>query len=709
MDVADSVQDGLCTNLKQFNVESCQHRTLGRSTFNSSECISLDKLDKAQKTFKYREELTLFFVSKMPSRPSLKTESKTVRDEASCSKKQFCIYCQKSNTKIARHLERMHSNETDVAYALSFPKRSKRRHALLEKLRKKGNYQHNIEVLQNGNGDIVLQKQTKRKRSAMEYLPCQYCLAFFLREGLGKHEYSCRRKMNSHTCLESLEQLHIKHESGFQPTPELNAQSLVQLQSARSRSLPNLVSSLQPGSIDCSELLSSYNPETTSFSSTQSSPESYDQTDLKSSLGPCHGFSQPCPKPFLPDNSDLGQAPTADFSDEGILTSSPEHSAQSRFEANQQSKELSSPAAIHLSSLDTSKAAFELCLPFTCDPGLLPYHESSPSHLSVYSCIKVLRSSPETSLPRMPEYCSIFESNNKTTLESCLESSMVCTDVSSSANLNAKSSCQPIVCQMSSLHSTQPSFESCILASVGCDLMPLPSPELCNQTTFKLSHESTLESISESCTQAERSSPYCSPKSYHQTGEHNPDLSQKSFELCLSPSPETSPLPHSEAGPSPSINFESCFEPIFQSSSETRLSPNPESFQYQGVEFNMKLETSLASRIKCSSPPSSSPQANIESISKISSASSHSLDTDASSELDCVLINGDSSVGSPTESLAYPKSSVEIVDVDCTSSLSCVKASSLCEHICSTSSILMQSQQISLNKTTENEKSRKKR
>ncbi|KAL0152273.1 hypothetical protein M9458_051996, partial [Cirrhinus mrigala] len=50
------------------------------------------------------------------------------------NKKQYCVYCEKAQSKIARHLERSHSSESEVAKALSFPKRSKKRRILLEQI-----------------------------------------------------------------------------------------------------------------------------------------------------------------------------------------------------------------------------------------------------------------------------------------------------------------------------------------------------------------------------------------------------------------------------------------------------------------------------------------------------------------------------------------------------------------------------------------------
>ncbi|KAK3541018.1 hypothetical protein QTP86_011209 [Hemibagrus guttatus] len=71
----------------------------------------------------------------------------------SCSetKKNYCYICGKPQSKISRHLK-THMAEVEVAKALSFPKNSKERKVLLEKLRNKGNYQHNTDVEKKGTG-----------------------------------------------------------------------------------------------------------------------------------------------------------------------------------------------------------------------------------------------------------------------------------------------------------------------------------------------------------------------------------------------------------------------------------------------------------------------------------------------------------------------------------------------------------------------------
>ncbi|XP_048847978.1 uncharacterized protein LOC125718284 isoform X3 [Brienomyrus brachyistius] len=116
-------------------------------------------------------------------------------------KRHYCVYCHKSNTKIARHLERWHSNEADVAHALSFRKGSNSRRKLLEQLRSKGDYCHNIRVLKEGCGELVTWKQPSTSASANDYLPCQHCLGFVLKKDLWKHECSCRLKVESMSCI----------------------------------------------------------------------------------------------------------------------------------------------------------------------------------------------------------------------------------------------------------------------------------------------------------------------------------------------------------------------------------------------------------------------------------------------------------------------------------------------------------------------------
>lgn len=68
-------------------------------------------------------------------------------------KRHYCVYCKKPPSKMAKHLQRKHSSEKEVALALCHPEKSKQSRQMLEDLRRKGN--NNNDVLNEGKGEIV--------------------------------------------------------------------------------------------------------------------------------------------------------------------------------------------------------------------------------------------------------------------------------------------------------------------------------------------------------------------------------------------------------------------------------------------------------------------------------------------------------------------------------------------------------------------------
>ena len=63
-------------------------------------------------------------------------------------KRHSCFYCDKMCAKIARHYEHHHKDEAEVAEAFAYPRGSKDRKKALEKLRLRGNFHHNLRVLE---------------------------------------------------------------------------------------------------------------------------------------------------------------------------------------------------------------------------------------------------------------------------------------------------------------------------------------------------------------------------------------------------------------------------------------------------------------------------------------------------------------------------------------------------------------------------------
>lgn len=107
-------------------------------------------------------------------------------------KRNYCLFCDKSYAKIARHLEQKHSSEQDVARALACPKKTKQRRLQLDYLRKKGNRAHNIEAMKEGKGVVVPCKQSSSASvDARDYMHCANCQGLFKRRFLWKHMKRC--------------------------------------------------------------------------------------------------------------------------------------------------------------------------------------------------------------------------------------------------------------------------------------------------------------------------------------------------------------------------------------------------------------------------------------------------------------------------------------------------------------------------------------
>lgn len=95
---------------------------------------------------------------------------------------------------MARHLECAHKNKPEVAQAMSFPKDSKERRMHLEHLRNKGNFTHNVNVLDTGSGKRVPCKQPQQETLAQDFLYRVYCQGFFQKKILWWHMLTCKFK-----------------------------------------------------------------------------------------------------------------------------------------------------------------------------------------------------------------------------------------------------------------------------------------------------------------------------------------------------------------------------------------------------------------------------------------------------------------------------------------------------------------------------------
>ena len=99
-------------------------------------------------------------------------------------KKHYCVFCLKPFSKMARHLQYVHSSEREVAIACSFPKGSKQRKLHLDNLRHRGNFVHNASVIKTGKGELVPCKRPPKKAQGTDFMHCAYCQGLFTRKVL---------------------------------------------------------------------------------------------------------------------------------------------------------------------------------------------------------------------------------------------------------------------------------------------------------------------------------------------------------------------------------------------------------------------------------------------------------------------------------------------------------------------------------------------
>lgn len=112
-------------------------------------------------------------------------------------KRNYCVFCSKPVSKMARHLERIHSDKTEVAAAFQYPKNSRERQKIWNRLTNEGNFAHNKTVLKTGKGQLAVRKRPMHTRQAKDFLHCLYCRGLFVKKALHRHMRLCPEKVRN--------------------------------------------------------------------------------------------------------------------------------------------------------------------------------------------------------------------------------------------------------------------------------------------------------------------------------------------------------------------------------------------------------------------------------------------------------------------------------------------------------------------------------
>ena len=114
-----------------------------------------------------------------------------------------CYYCEKIlKYRIGNHLVCCHANEEEVQDIFKCSKQdTKAKRQAIEKIKHMGNFNHNIKVLKNGKGELIVARRSRKDSNVKDYLPCTHCLGFFRSCELFRHNKSCsfnKKKDQSH-------------------------------------------------------------------------------------------------------------------------------------------------------------------------------------------------------------------------------------------------------------------------------------------------------------------------------------------------------------------------------------------------------------------------------------------------------------------------------------------------------------------------------
>ncbi|XP_070199920.1 uncharacterized protein [Littorina saxatilis] len=112
-------------------------------------------------------------------------------------KENWCKFCNSPSTNLAKHQFSKHKKEPEIVEILSNPKNSAERRFLLERVRNLGNYYYNCRVLKKNKGKLIPWRSPSEKVNPLCYIPCEFCLGFFVRNELWRHQQRCKFRKTS--------------------------------------------------------------------------------------------------------------------------------------------------------------------------------------------------------------------------------------------------------------------------------------------------------------------------------------------------------------------------------------------------------------------------------------------------------------------------------------------------------------------------------
>jgi hypothetical protein len=120
-----------------------------------------------------------------------------MKDHAAKNKKNtklLCFFCGGFFYQMKRHLERINGEETNVTLAVT-----SRDKLGLKSIINQGIYKHNLNVLRAQDGVLMVACSPARNHGACDFMPCQFCLQFFIKRELYRHCRECMFRVGEGT------------------------------------------------------------------------------------------------------------------------------------------------------------------------------------------------------------------------------------------------------------------------------------------------------------------------------------------------------------------------------------------------------------------------------------------------------------------------------------------------------------------------------
>lgn len=165
-------------------------------TFNNNNIDSSNNTENNADISTQNKSDYLYIAETLNVQPSACNDNKmfvaSSQGRSGAGKNNFCLYCKTFQSKICRHLERIHKDEEDVQKFINLPKGTKERKRIIDTIRRNGNFLFNTNI-QFNDGELIVCRRPSQKvsRTAQDFQACINCKGFFSKATLRHHFRYC--------------------------------------------------------------------------------------------------------------------------------------------------------------------------------------------------------------------------------------------------------------------------------------------------------------------------------------------------------------------------------------------------------------------------------------------------------------------------------------------------------------------------------------